>query len=132
MQANRGRDTKPELALRGELHRLGLRYRVDAPVVPGIRRRADVAFASARVAVFVHGCYWHGCADHGTRAKANSEYWSHKIAENQRRDRDTEDRLRSAGWEPVIVWEHEVARDAALSIKQVVDRRRAELKKPAN
>jgi DNA mismatch endonuclease (patch repair protein) len=89
MQATRGRDTAPELALRRELHRRGLRYRVDMPVIPGLRRRADVVFPRARVAVFVDGCFWHGCPQHATFAKSNAAFWAAKIAANKARDTDT-------------------------------------------
>ena len=113
MQATRGRDTAPELALRRELHRRGLRYRVDMPVVPGLRCRADIVFTRARVAVFVDGCYWHGCPQHATFAKSNAAFWAAKIAANQARDADTGRRLRLAGWTVVRVWEHDTVEAAA-------------------
>ena len=107
MQLQRERDTGPEMALRRELHRRGLRYRVDQPIVTGTRRRVDIVFASARVAVFVDGCFWHGCRWHGKREHAvNGWYWPDKIAGNRTRDRDTDKRLRRAGWTVVRVWEH--------------------------
>jgi DNA mismatch endonuclease (patch repair protein) len=105
MQANRRRDTAPELAVRRELCRRGLRYRVDFPVLP--RRRADVAFVRARLAVFVDGCFWHGCPDHYTVAKTNASFWSQKTEVNRARDQDTDLRLSEMGWTVVRAWEHE-------------------------
>lgn len=110
------------MALRRELHRLGLRYRVDRVVIPGVRRRADVIFTRARIAVFVDGCFWHGCPTHGTRPKANAEWWVNKLEGNVARDRDTDRRLRDAGWQMVRIWEHEDMRAAAAAIhSRVVD-----------
>lgn len=108
MQRQRRRDTAPERALRAELWKRGLRYRVDFRI-PGTRRRADIAFPSRRVAVFVDGCFWHGCAEHGTWPKKNAEWWRQKIEANRLRDADTDLRLRHAGWQVVRVWEHETA-----------------------
>jgi DNA mismatch endonuclease (patch repair protein) len=117
MQATRRRDTAPELALRRELHRRGLRYRVDTEVKIGLRRRADVVFTKARVAVFVDGCFWHGCPAHATAPKANAGFWAGKLAANQARDRDTDVRLTAAGWRIVRIWEHE---DPAVAADRVV------------
>jgi DNA mismatch endonuclease, patch repair protein len=113
MQATRGRDTAPEMALRRELHRRGLRYRVDAPILPGLRRRADLVFPKRRIAVFVDGCFWHGCPEHGTESRSNAKFWDDKIRTNMARDADTNRRLMDAGWMVVRIWEHEPARDAA-------------------
>src|ERR1022692_3611993 len=101
MKANRGRDTGPELRLRRELHRRGMRYRIHVAVLPGLRRRVDVVFGRARLAVFVDGCFWHGCPDHGTMARANRDSWEAKLAENHQRDQDTDARLRACGWTPL-------------------------------
>src|SRR5688572_8156631 len=92
MKATRRRDTSCELALRSIVHRLGLRYRVDLPL-PGTRRRGDLVFTTARVAVFVDGCFWHGCPRHATAPKANAAWWREKLDANRRRDRDTVRRL---------------------------------------
>ena len=92
------RDTPAELALRKALFRAGLRYRVDYAPVETPRRRADVVFTKARVAVFVDGCFWHGCPAHATSPKANASWWREKLDGNVRRDRDTDNRLRAAGW----------------------------------
>src|SRR5262249_21603927 len=107
MRANRGRDTLPEIRLRRELHARGMRYRTHSAVVPGLRRRADIAFSRARLAVFVDGCFWHGCPIHGTMAKANRSYWQAKIDRNRERDRDTNVLLERAGWKCLRIWEHE-------------------------
>lgn len=120
MKRVRSRDTTPEIALRRELHRLGLRYRLHRPVVPGVRRRPDIVFGSRRVAVFVDGCFWHRCPKHRTEAKENSEFWRRKLAENSRRDRDTDRRLVRAGWRVLRVWEHEDPRVAAARIVRLV------------
>ena len=107
MQGNRRRDTSPELALRRTLHALGYRYRVDHPPLPRLRRRADLVFTRRRVAVFVDGCYWHGCPQHYDEPATNADYWRGKIARNRERDADTDARLREVGWTPVRIWEHE-------------------------
>lgn len=102
------RDTGPELALRRVLYRRGLRYRVHRRPLPDLARQADIVFTGAKVAVFVDGCFWHGCPDHGRREhRTNSWYWPKKIAANKDRDRDTNERLIAAGWVPVRIWEHE-------------------------
>lgn len=101
------RDTAPEVALRRALHATGRRFRVVYPV-PGNRRRTiDIAFTRAKVAVFVDGCFWHGCPEHGTRPRANSDWWATKLAANRARDEDTDRLLREAGWRVIRVWEHE-------------------------
>ena len=107
MRATGQRDTAPELALRSALHCRGLRYRVDVAPVVGLRRRADLVFGRARVAVFVDGCFWHGCPVHATWPRANAAWWRAKIEATRRRDADTNRRLADAGWTVVRVWEHE-------------------------
>jgi DNA mismatch endonuclease (patch repair protein) len=120
MQRQARRDTKPELALRRELWRRGLRYRVDVAPISGLRRRADMVLSRARVAVYVDGCYWHSCPEHATVPKANREWWIAKLEANVARDRDTDARLTAAGWKVVRVWEHEPIEDAADRIEAVV------------
>jgi DNA mismatch endonuclease, patch repair protein len=120
MRANKGRDTRPELALRSAIHARGLRYRVGQRPVPEIRRTADIVFPRARVAVFVDGCFWHGCPEHHRPAKRNAEFWTGKIAGNIARDADTDERLRRAGWLVVRVWEHEAPAVAADRIQGIV------------
>ncbi|WP_121388689.1 very short patch repair endonuclease [Actinokineospora cianjurensis] len=107
MSRQRARDTGIELALRKALHARGLRYRVHQRPVRTVRREADVVFTRARVAVFVDGCFWHGCAEHATWPRRNAAFWRDKIETNQRRDRDTDARLTEAGWLALRVWEHE-------------------------
>lgn len=107
MRANRRRDTTPELAVRRLVHAAGLRYRVDTRPLPSLNRRADLVFTRARVAVFIDGCYWHGCAEHGTSPKTNAEFWRTKIAVNRARDAETDAALAAAGWDIVRAWEHE-------------------------
>lgn len=116
MRGNRKRDTRPELALRSELHRHGLRYRVDARPVPNLPCRADIVFRPQKVAIFVDGCFWHDCPEHGTTPKKNSSYWSAKIARNAERDRRNDIELNAAGWTVIRVWEHEQSEDAARRI----------------
>lgn len=123
MQAMSQRDTKPELAVRRALHRLGLRYWVDRRPLPELRRTGDAVFPRARLVVFVDGCFWHGCALHCAWPKQNASWWREKIEANQRRDRDTDNRLIAAGWLPVRVWEHEHPDEAAAAIKRLVQAR---------
>lgn len=124
MQRQSRRDTKPELALRRELHRLGLRYRVERAVLPGVRRRADVVFEPAKVAVFLDGCFWHACALHGTQPKANAQWWRDKFERNVIRDRQTDAAMTAAGWLVIRVWEHEEPQAAAATIATAVRVRR--------
>jgi DNA mismatch endonuclease (patch repair protein) len=114
MQLQRRRDTGPELAVRRLVHAHGLRYRVNALLpIPGVRRRTDLLFTARKVAVFVDGCYWHGCPLHATWPKANATWWADKLAANVARDRDTDRRLQQLGWTVVRIWEHEDPADAA-------------------
>jgi DNA mismatch endonuclease (patch repair protein) len=124
MQGNRRRDSTAERRLRSELHRMRLRFRVDHPVrVEGHRMlRPDVVFAKARVAVFVDGCFWHGCPQHGTAPTANSRYWAAKIELNQARDARQSAALVAGGWTVLRVWEHEPAPEAAVRVRQALDR----------
>lgn len=115
MRANRSRDTKPELAVRRRLHAAGLRYRVDfAPL--GGRQRADIVFTRARVAIYIDGCFWHGCPLHATYPKRNSDYWLPKLRRNIERDREADARLEHAGWRVLRFWEHEPAEDVAATV----------------
>jgi DNA mismatch endonuclease, patch repair protein len=122
MRATPRRDTACELALRSAVHRMGLRFRVDWPV-PGTRRRADLAFVSAKVAIFVDGCFWHACPAHATWPKANAKWWHDKIETNRRRDRDTDYTLKASGWKVVRFWEHEDKVQAARTIARIVQTR---------
>jgi len=124
MQAAKPRDTAPELVIRRRLHEMGLRYRLDARPVRDLNRRADILFRAAMVAVFVDGCFWHGCPIHGTQAKANSAFWRNKIRRNKERDSDTTWQLRKAGWKVIRVWEHQNPRKASDQIIRIVMARR--------
>jgi DNA mismatch endonuclease (patch repair protein) len=108
MRANRRTDTKPELALRHALHRLGYRYRKDyrLDLDGGRRVRPDIAFTARKVAVFVDGCFWHACPEHGSKPRANEWYWGPKLIKNVERDRINDAALILAGWTVVRLWEH--------------------------
>lgn len=127
MLSNKRRDTNTELAVRRELFRRGLRYRVDFAPVPRLRRRADIVFTRARIAIFIDGCFWHCCPIHGTVPKRNADYWGPKLAANVARDRDTDRRLTEADWVVIRVWEHEPAGDGSdrimAAVRQAIDSR---------
>lgn len=118
-------NTDIELRLRRLLHRSGLRYRLHARPIRGFRRTADIVFGPARVAIFVDGCFWHGCPEHGSLPRANSAFWRAKIASNNERDADTRHRLAEAGWLAIQVWEHDDPVEAARTIAARVAERRA-------
>jgi DNA mismatch endonuclease, patch repair protein len=123
MAAIRRRDTGPEKRIRSLLHASGLRFRVDYPIRIGNARpiRPDIVFTRRRLAVFVDGCYWHGCPDHGRRsAGVNASYWGPKIARNQERDAEHTALLESAGWTVLRFWEHAEAREVALAIRSTM------------
>ncbi|MDX8031025.1 very short patch repair endonuclease [Lentzea sp. BCCO 10_0856] len=124
MQANKSRDTKPEIELRKALHKLGLRYRVCARPLPDVRRTVDVVFRPAKVAVELRGCFWHGCPAHYRAPKSNDNYWAEKVRRNVARDHDTARRLQEAGWLLEVVWEHEDSEQSALRIADIVHARR--------
>lgn len=113
MRTQRRRDTRPELALRRELYRRGLRYRVDYAVLTQGRRRHDIVFLGARLVVEVRGCFWHCCPLHASSPKANSSWWSEKLARNVARDQETGPLLDREGWRMLVVWEHEDIIEAA-------------------
>jgi len=123
MQRTPQRDTPEELAIRSILHRSGLRFRVHASAVPGLRSRPDIVFGRTRVAVFIDGCFWHGCPKHGTWPKANAEWWKNKIEANRARDRRTTTVLRRSGWMVLRLWTHESASHAAKRIIAALRRR---------
>ena len=122
MLGNRRRDTAPELLIRRLLHAQGLRYRVDWPLPFDRRRRADIVFTKQKVAVFIDGCFWHGCPEHYIAPRANREYWADKVAGNEARDRDTDHRLHDTGWTVLRFWEHEDAGDVARRVELVLRR----------
>jgi DNA mismatch endonuclease (patch repair protein) len=123
MRVTKQRDTPAEVALRKELHRRGFRYTIDAVLLDGLRRRGDIVFRRARVAVFVDGCFWHGCPRHGTWPKAHAAWWRQKILENRRRDLDTDRRLRRSGWCVLRLWSHDPPARAADRIAAIVRQR---------
>jgi DNA mismatch endonuclease (patch repair protein) len=120
MQGNRGRDTKAELAVRRLVHAAGLRYRVNARPEPDLRRTADLLFTRVRVAVFIDGCYWHGCPEHFSMPATNFEYWSGKIGRNRARDLETTALLEARGWLVLRFWEHEPPIAVAERIAELV------------
>lgn len=126
MQGNRSRDTKPELAVRKILHARGLRYFVNRKPVPDLRRTADLVFTRAKVAVFIDGCFWHGCPEHHKPPTSNASYWTGKIVGNMTRDVDTTDRLTRAGWTVLRYWSHEDPAVVADEIQRTVGQLRAD------
>ncbi|MER6705697.1 very short patch repair endonuclease [Streptomyces fumanus] len=124
MSRQPSKDTGVELAVRRLLHAAGLRYRVEYPV-PGMpRRRIDVAFPKAKIAVLIDGCFWHGCPRHATHPKANAEWWRRKLERNMARDRETTEHLTAAGWTVLRFWEHVPADEVAGAVRAAVDRER--------
>lgn len=123
MLANRSRDTRPEVRLRSSVHRAGLRFRVADYPIAGVRRTADMVFRRARVAVFLDGCFWHGCPQHFVPPATNSEYWRTKIRGNVTRDRDTDRLLLEAGWLALRVWAHEDLDEATERVVKTVRKR---------
>ncbi len=123
MSRQRSVGTAPEIALRSELHRRGLRYFVDRAPLKGLRRRADLVFPRRKVAVYVDGCFWHSCPEHATHPKNNALWWAEKLAGNVARDRDTDARLIAAGWAVVRIWEHENAAVGADRVQTVLSGR---------
>lgn len=117
MSAFPRRDTLPELALRRLLHSSGYRYRVHYPVPSRRRRTVDIAFTRYRIAIFVDGCFWHGCPEHGTLPVSNREWWDRKIQVTRLRDVDTADSLGTAGWVVLRFWEHEAPEDMAARVR---------------
>ncbi len=122
MKANRRTDTKPELSLRHALHRLGYRYRKDyrLDLASGRRVRPDIAFTARKVAVFVDGCFWHACPEHGSKPKANEWYWGPKLIRNVERDRINDAALILAGWTVVRLWEHVPLDEAVTTVVTAV------------
>lgn len=116
----RQKNTGAEMALRRALYALGFRYRVDFPVLTKPRRVADIAFPALKIAIFVDGCFWHGCPEHATWPKRNAEFWRQKIEANRQRDADTNERLHSLGWTVLRFWSHESPAEAAKTVAHMV------------
>lgn len=114
MRAIKGRDTKPELRVRSVLHRLGYRFRLHRRSLPG---SPDIVLPSRRVAIFVHGCFWHchGCKRGGREPKENAGYWRAKLARNVERDAGNLSALAAVDWHAIVVWECELKGEAALA-----------------
>jgi len=131
MQAQPRRDTACEMAVRSAVHALGLRYRVHQRPLPGLRREADLVFRRDKVAVFVDGCFWHGCSEHHSPPTSNYNWWKTKVEKNRARDKETNRILSEQGWNVVRVWEHEDPGEAAQRIQDVVmkSRQRSEVGK---
>lgn len=123
MQGNRSRDTGPELAVRRLVHAMGLRYRVNIRPVSTLRRTADLVFTRRRIAVFIDGCFWHGCPEHHRPPSANAEYWTTKVDGNRQRDAETDHMLADAGWTVLRFWEHVEPAEAAEAIRATVTAR---------
>jgi DNA mismatch endonuclease (patch repair protein) len=131
MRANRKRDTRPELGLRSQLHRLGYRFRVNFGVrVQNKLVRPDIVFTKARIAVFVDGCYWHSCSKHGTTPRLNTDYWGPKLERNVSRDREVNGLLTSSGWRVIRIWEHLAVDDAIAQVEGVLLSYRAQMSSP--
>lgn len=124
MKSQRGKDTKPEFALRRLLHRRGLRYRLQVRPSGLLRKRVDIAFMTEKVAVDVRGCFWHRCVLHGTAPMANAERWADKLDRNVARDAHTIKVLTELGWHVEVVWEHEDPEKAAERVTAAVLARR--------
>ena len=121
MHSNKGRDTSPELELRRRLHRLGLRYRVNERPIASLRRTADLVFTRWKLVVFVDGCFWHSCPDHGSLPAARREWWTDKLERTVQRDLETNEALTDAGWTVLRIWEHEDADEAALRVAAALE-----------
>ncbi len=127
MKANRRRDTKPEVAIRSLLHRRGFRFRIDRPIRTEVGIvRPDVIFTKQRIAVFVDGCYWHACPEHGELPRANRTFWRKKFARNTARDKEQTSALEEAGWTVLRIWEHEDPEEAADRVRRLLMTVRAE------
>ena len=107
MSRQRRSGTQPELLVRQLLHARGIRYRVNAAPEQGLRCKADIVWRGLHLAVFIDGCFWHGCPNHATRPKANEEWWAQKLDANVARDRRTDSELAARGWTVLRFWEHE-------------------------
>jgi DNA mismatch endonuclease (patch repair protein) len=118
MQGNRRRDTRPERLIRSELHRRGLRFRVDLSLsFPEGRVRPDLVFTRRRVAVFIDGCYWHACPIHLKPSHSNVDFWSAKLARTVERDRANDATLEAHGWRVIRIWEHQPISEAVALIQ---------------
>jgi DNA mismatch endonuclease, patch repair protein len=120
MQGNQSSGTKPEIAVASAIHRRGLRYRKHVKPEPSLRCKADFVFSRARVAVFVDGCFWHGCPRHGKTPRDPTGYWAAKLKRNFERDRRNDEALSALGWTVLRFWEHEEPEGVADTIEAKV------------
>jgi DNA mismatch endonuclease (patch repair protein) len=120
MQGNRSTDTLPEVRLRSALHRSGLRFFKHQRPQPALSCRADIVFPRRRLAVFVDGCFWHGCPEHGTRPRTNADWWEAKLTRNRLRDDRNGAELALAGWRVLRIWEHEEVDDAVARVREAL------------
>ena len=120
MQANKSRDTGPEVLLRRELFRRGLRYRVSYAPLTGVRRTIDIAFPRLRIAVLVDGCFWHGCPEHYRAPRSHKDYWEAKVQRNMARDHATTQMLQDADWQVIRLWAHESVSQMADTVEKAV------------
>jgi DNA mismatch endonuclease, patch repair protein len=120
MSQARTAGTRPELSLRRQLYRMGLRYRIQY-IVKGLPRRTiDIAFPAARLAVFIDGCFWHGCGLHRSIPKSNARWWAQKLAGNKDRDKNTDERLTDLGWHVIRFWEHDEVADMVEAVRSAL------------
>lgn len=120
MRAQRVADTDAELLVRRALHGAGFRYRKHHPVPGRPRRLIDIAFPGRRIAIFIDGCFWHGCEIHRTVPKSNRVWWQAKLDENRRRDRDTTGVLVEQGWTVLRFWEHDAPCDVLAAVAEAI------------
>ncbi|WUS97156.1 very short patch repair endonuclease [Streptomyces sp. NBC_00708] len=125
MSRQASRDTAPEVAVRKLLHASGYRYRLNERVPHMSRRTIDIAFTRAKVAVFLDGCFWHGCPEHATQPKSNAEWWRQKLDRNMARDAETTAHLVAEGWTVLRFWEHQAPVQVAEKVAEVVDQEKS-------
>lgn len=123
MKAVRSKNTAPEKALQTALRSKGLNFQINVKPIKYLNRKADIVINAAKVAIFVDGCFWHGCPIHGTHSKANPEFWENKIAQNKSRDLDTNYELKKYGWKVIRIWEHEDPELVSKMIFGIIKRR---------
>ncbi|MCK0517650.1 very short patch repair endonuclease [Williamsia sp. DF01-3] len=120
MSRQRRKNTAPEVEVRRELHARGVRFRTDVKLERDLRTRADIAWRRLKLAIFIDGCFWHGCPEHATRPAANAEWWAVKLDGNIARDRRTDAILADRGWTVLRFWEHQAPADVADAIVAVL------------
>ena len=124
MEAAKPKGTLPEIKLQSALEQVGVLFEVDVKPIDNLQRRADILIRDERIAIFVDGCFWHGCPIHGTQAKANAKFWADKINRNKERDLDTNRRLAEDGWTVLRIWEHEDPKQISNQVVELISIRR--------